>query len=73
MVVAPNLEPRNGDIVLVKLKDGRVMLKKFGRVGPSGGTIRLLSENLNYDTLEFSAEQVQWIYPAMEFKRFMRR
>jgi phage repressor protein C with HTH and peptisase S24 domain len=73
VVIAPNLEPRNGDIVLVKMRDGRVMLKKFGRVGPSGGTIRLLSENLNYDTLEFSAEEVRWVYPAMEFKRMMRR
>lgn len=73
VVVAPNLEPRNGDIVLVKLKDGRVMLKKFHRIGPNGATIRLLSENLNYETLEFSVEQVQFVYPAMEFKRLMRR
>lgn len=73
VVVAPNLEPRNGDIVLVKLKDGRVMLKKFHRTGTNGGTIRLLSDYLNYETLEFSVEQVRWIYPAMEFKRLMRR
>lgn len=73
VVIAPNLEPRNGDIVLVKLKDGRVMLKKFGRSGPNGGTIRLLSENLSYETLEFPVEQVRWVYPAMEFKRLMRR
>jgi repressor LexA len=73
VVVAPNLEARNGDVVLVKLKDGRVMLKKFGRVGPNGAKIRLLSENLNYETLEFSVDQIQFAYPVMEFKRFVRR
>jgi phage repressor protein C with HTH and peptisase S24 domain len=73
VVIAPGLEPRNGDTVLVKLKDGRVMLKKFHRVDPSGGTIRLLSDNLNYETLEFPVEQIQFVYPAMEFKRMMRR
>lgn len=73
VVVAPNLEPRNGDIVLVKLKDSRVMLKRFHRTGANGATIRLLSDNLNYATLEFAAEEVQFVYPAMEFKRMMRR
>lgn len=57
VVVAPNLEARNGDVVLVKLKDGRVMLKKFRRIGPNGGTIRLLSENLKYEPLEFRSSR----------------
>jgi SOS-response transcriptional repressor LexA len=73
VIVAPNLEARTGDVVLVKLKDGRVMVKKFHRTGPNGATIRLLSENLNYETLEFSGEQIQFVYPVMEFKRFVRR
>jgi SOS-response transcriptional repressor LexA len=73
VVVAPNLEARNGGVVLVKLKDGRVMLKNFRRTGPNGGTIRLLSENMNYEPLEYPAEQVRFAYPVMEFKRFMRR
>jgi SOS-response transcriptional repressor LexA len=73
VVVAPNLEARNGDVVLLKLTDGRVMLKKFQRTGANGTTIRLQSENRNYEPLEYPVEQVQYAYPAMEFKRLMRR
>ena len=73
VVVAPNLQARNGDVVLVKLTDGEVMFKKFYRTGPEGKTIVLKSENTFYGPLELSAEQVQFVYPAMEFKRLMRR
>jgi SOS-response transcriptional repressor LexA len=73
VVVAPNLEARNGDVVLVKLKDGRVMFKRFQRTGPNGQTIRLRSENPIYDPMELPSEKIRFVYPAMEFKRLMRR
>jgi SOS-response transcriptional repressor LexA len=73
VVVAPNLEARNGDVVLARLNKGGVMLKKFKRTGPSGQTFRLESENPNYPALEFQADEFAFIYPAMEFKRLMRR
>jgi SOS-response transcriptional repressor LexA len=73
VVVAPNLEARNGDVVLAKLKDGRVMLKRFKRTGPNGQTIELKSDNAIYELLQFPVEEVQFVYPAMEFKRLMRR
>jgi SOS-response transcriptional repressor LexA len=73
VVVAPNLEARNGDIVLVKLTDGRVMVKRFRRTGLNGGIVRLESENPLYGSLEFPVERIRFAYPVMEFKRMMRR
>jgi SOS-response transcriptional repressor LexA len=73
VVVAPNLEARNGDLVLAKLNKGGVLLKRFKRTGPSGQTIRLESDNRDYPAAEFAAEEFAFIYPAMEFKRLMRR
>lgn len=73
VVVAPNLEARNGDVALVKLTDGRVMLKKFYRRGPEGKIVRLESANAEYPVLEFSTADVSFVYPVMEFKRFTRR
>jgi SOS-response transcriptional repressor LexA len=73
VVLAPNLEARNGDVVLAKLADGRVMVKKFLRRGPEGKTIRLESANKEYPDLEFAAADFVFVYPVMEFKRFVRR
>lgn len=73
VVFAPNLEPRNGDAVLAKLTDGRVLFKWFHRTGPEGQKIRLSSENPNYGPMELSKEDFQFIYPAWEVKRLLRR
>jgi SOS-response transcriptional repressor LexA len=73
VVFAPNLEPRNGDAVLAKLTDGRVFFKWYHRTGPEGQKIKLSSENQNYAPMEFSKEDFQFIYPAWEVKRLLRR
>ncbi len=73
VVFAPNLEPRNGDAVLAKLTDGRVFFKWFHRTGPEGQRVRLSSENPNYGPMEFSREELQFVYPAWEVKRLLRR
>jgi SOS-response transcriptional repressor LexA len=73
VVVAPNLEARNGDIVLAKLNKGGVLLKRFKRTGPSGQTIRLESDNRDYPAAEFAVEEFAFVYPAMECKRLYRR
>ena len=73
VVFAPNLEPRNGDAVLAKLTDGRVLFKWFHRTGAEGQKIRLSSENPNYAPMELSKEDFQFIYPAWEVKRLLRR
>jgi SOS-response transcriptional repressor LexA len=72
IVVAPNLEARNGDVVLAKFRDG-VVCKQFQRVGPVGGIARLKSLNENYPPLEVPIEEFAFIYPVMEFKRLVRR
>ena len=73
VVFAPNMEPRNGDAVVAKLTDGRVMFKYFYRTGPEGSRIRLESENQNYGPLEFERNEFSFIYPAWEVKRRLRR
>ena len=73
VIFAPNLEPRNGDAVLAKLTDGRVLFKWYHRTGPEGQKIKLSSENPNYSPMEFTKEDFQFIYPAWEVKRLLRR
>ncbi len=73
IVFAPNLEPRNGDAVLAKMADGRVFFKWFHRTGPEGKRIRLSSENINYAPMEFAQDELQFVYPAWEVKRLLRR
>ena len=73
VVFSPNQEPRNGDAVLAKLQDGRVLFKWYHRTGPEGQRIRLSSENPNYAPMEYSKEDFIFIYPAFEMKRPLRR
>jgi SOS-response transcriptional repressor LexA len=73
VVFAPNSEPRNGDAVIARLQDGRVMFKYFFRTGPEGARVKLASENPNYGPLEFERSDFVFIYPAWEVKRRLRR
>lgn len=73
VIFAPHLEPRNGDAVVAKLNDGRVYFKWFHRTGPEGARVRLTSENENYQPLEFARADFQFIYPAWEVKRRLRK
>jgi SOS-response transcriptional repressor LexA len=73
VVFAPNSEPRNGDAVVAKLQDGRVLFKTFYRTGPEGTRVKLVSENSNYTSQEFDRSEFLFIYPAWEMKRRLRR
>lgn len=73
VVFAPNSEPRNGDAVVAKLQDGRVLFKYFFRTGPEGARVKLVSENSNYGPMEFERSDFFFIYPAWEVKRRLRR
>jgi SOS-response transcriptional repressor LexA len=74
VVFAPNSEPRNGDIVVCRLKETHgVLFKKYRRSGPEGTTIRLESANPNYQPVEFHASEVEFVYPAVQMKRKIRR
>jgi SOS-response transcriptional repressor LexA len=73
VVFAPNSEPRNGDAVVAKLQDGRVLFKYFYRTGPEGARVKLVSENPNYGPMEFERSEFVFIYPGWEMKRRLRR
>lgn len=73
VIFAPNLEPRNGDAVLAKLADGRVLFKNFFRTGKEGRKVKLVSENPDYSNLELDAAEFAFIYPAWEVKRRLRK
>jgi phage repressor protein C with HTH and peptisase S24 domain len=73
VVCAPSSEPRNGDAVIAKLQDGRLMFKYFFRTGPEGARVKLLSENPNYGSLEFDRSDFLFLYPGWEVKRRLRR
>lgn len=73
VVFAPNSEPRNGDVVLAKLKDGRLFLKYFYLSGPEGTRVKLVSENANYSPIEVDCSDLAFVYPAWEVKRQLRR
>lgn len=65
LVVNPNEEPRNGDLVVARLeKSGGVLFKLYHQVGPN--RIRLTSYNLElYPPLEFNREEFRFIYPIV--------
>jgi SOS-response transcriptional repressor LexA len=73
IIFAPNLEPRNGDAVIAKLTDGRVYFKYFYRTGNEGTRVKLVSENSNYNPMEFDRSELVFVYPAWEVKRRLRR
>jgi SOS-response transcriptional repressor LexA len=73
VVFAPNSEPRNGDAVVAKLNDGRVFFKYFYRTGSEGSRVKLVSENSLYGPMEFERNEFNFIYPAWEIKRKLRR
>jgi SOS-response transcriptional repressor LexA len=73
VVFAPNSVPRNGDAVVAKLTDGRVLFKYYYRTGPEGGRVKFVSENANYAPLEFESSELVFVYPAWELKRRLRR
>src|SRR5688500_14569350 len=53
VVFSPNAEPRNGEPVIAKHKDGRVFFKYYFRMGEEGAHVKLVSQNSNYSPLEF--------------------
>lgn len=74
VVFNPNLVPRNGDAVVVKLRDTeQIMFKWFYETGKNGELVRLVSENKDYEDKIFPRSEFQFIYPAWETKRRNRR
>jgi SOS-response transcriptional repressor LexA len=69
VIFSPNNEPRNGDFVVARLKEGHgVLFKRFKRTGNEGKLVRLESLNPAYTVLEFPLHGFHFIYPAVEFR-----
>lgn len=60
LVVAPNTEARNGDLVLVKTKEDEVLFKKLVK---RGDIIQLVSFNPDYYAREFKPKDLRLIHP----------
>jgi phage repressor protein C with HTH and peptisase S24 domain/DNA-binding XRE family transcriptional regulator len=74
VLVSPNSEPRNEDVVVARLhEEGTVLLKKFFRSGVEGRTIKLVSTNPDYGTIVKDINEFRFIYPVVEIKRKRRR
>lgn len=74
VVFSPNNEPRNGDFVVARLKEGHgVLFKRFRRTGNEGQVVRLESLNPAYAALEFPLSAFHFIYPAVEFRCKLHR
>ncbi len=73
VVFAPNSEPRNGNFVVARLREGfGVLFKVFRRKGPEGQIIRLESLNPEYKPKEYPTDAFRFIYPAVEAKLLLR-
>jgi phage repressor protein C with HTH and peptisase S24 domain len=63
IVVAPNVEARNGNVVVARVREtGQVFFKLFHET--TKGMVRLTSYNPAYPPLEFSKEDFRFIHPV---------
>jgi SOS-response transcriptional repressor LexA len=73
VVFAPKSEPRNGEVVVCRLKAGPgLLLRRFRRGGAEGQSIRLESINANYQPVEAQAKDVAFVYPVAQLYRRFR-
>lgn len=70
-VVYPSKQPRNGSVVIAKLKDesgGDVMLKLYNA---AQGQVTLTSYNPAYPPMTWPAEAFAWIYPVAQVTKVL--
>jgi phage repressor protein C with HTH and peptisase S24 domain len=60
-IAMPTMEPRNGCLVIAKLRDDGVVFKIYQA---AGGVVHLSSYNPIYPTLKYSPEEFHWIFPV---------
>ncbi len=71
VMVMPNVEPRNGDLVVVKTKEGSVHFKIF-HWSIDNLKLRLTSYNSLYPEMMFERERIDWVYPVHSVLRIIR-
>jgi SOS-response transcriptional repressor LexA len=69
MVVAePNREIANGDLVVAKLADGRVLVRWYQR---KGSTVRLVPENRKFRAIRARSTEIVFAHKCCEIKRLV--
>ncbi len=61
-VVMPSEEPRNGCMVLARMKGNGVVLRRYEAM--PGGKIRLIPYNERYSIYEYKPDELLWLYPV---------
>jgi SOS-response transcriptional repressor LexA len=64
-ILMPNVEPRNGCLVVCKLKNEGVFFKLFHQAGEGKG-FRLSSYNSVYPVMECRKDDFIWVYPVYQ-------
>jgi SOS-response transcriptional repressor LexA len=67
-ILMPNVEPRNGCLVVCKLKNEGVFFKLFHQAS-DGKIFRLSSYNPVYPVMECRKEDFVWIYPVSQITK----
>jgi phage repressor protein C with HTH and peptisase S24 domain len=67
VVIMPSEPPRNGCLVVAKLKNDGVLLRRFMRL--PDGRIRLIAYNEIYPAMDYESSEFHWIYPVSETVR----
>jgi SOS-response transcriptional repressor LexA len=67
-ILMPNVEPRNGCLVVCKLKNEGVFFKLFHQSG-EGKLFRLSSYNSVYPVMECRKDDFIWVYPVYQVTR----
>ncbi len=73
VVFAPNSEARSGDFVVCRLEETHgVLFKRLRRTGSSAEIYRLESLNPAYRPVEYPAQALRFVYPAVDMHRRLR-
>jgi len=67
VAVDPDQSPRNGCLVVAKLKNDGVVLRRF--VPMEAERVKLIPYNELYPSVEYSLNEFHWIYPVLSTVR----
>jgi phage repressor protein C with HTH and peptisase S24 domain/DNA-binding XRE family transcriptional regulator len=71
IVVSPNIEARQGDLIVAKTTKDEVFFKEL-HFSKDMRIIRLFSLNPNYPALEFKRSEIRFLHPIYSITRFLR-
>ncbi len=63
-ILYPSRKPQTGNLVIAKIRDEGVVFKRFQIISRQPARFRFISDNPNYEPIERSEEEIEWIYPV---------